>query len=229
MKIFFSLLRNKDTRAVTLAEILIAVAMFAVAFMPITTIITKTTRKTHDMNYEITAESIGKNILEQIVKTVPFDKVTKDITIGLDDAKDVKLDFTDKSALKKVEFTGDKSGSIIKYEGAEYMWEIVVQDIDAKALFVSYWDPRNDKPKGSTPWPTSNIGTKNDALDKVEKYINCVPDYLTKGGKTLILKTVKLRISWQNMNETTNNFKDDRRKFILVTRKARLEDDASFR
>lgn len=226
---FLKFIIRLNVKGVTFAEILIAVAMFAVAFMPIASIISKTTRKTHDMNYEITAETIGKSILEQIVKTVPFDKVTKDITVGLEDGKDVKLDFTDKSAIAKIEFTGDKSGSVIKYEGAEYKWEIEVKDLNAKDLPLSYWDPRNDKPKGSTPWPTDLIGTKSDAIQKVEKFENIGADNFAKGGKNIIMKTIKLRISWQIMNEKSNDFKDDRRKFILVSRKGRIEYDQDFR
>ncbi|HNY10718.1 MAG TPA: hypothetical protein PKK26_03910 [Candidatus Wallbacteria bacterium] len=226
---FLKIIRRLNIKGVTLAEILIAVAMFAVAFMPIASIISKTTRKTHDMNYEITAETIGKSILEQIIKTVPFDKVTPDITVGLEDGKDVKLDFTDKSAIAKIEFTGDKSGSVIKYEGAEYKWEIEIKNLDAKDLPLSYWDPRNDKPKGATPWPTNLIGTKNDAVQKVEKFENITADNFAKGGKNIIMKTIKLRISWQIMNEKGNDFKDDRRKFILVSRKARIEYDQDFR
>jgi len=226
---FSKTLRQFNIKGVTLPEILIAVAMFAVAFMPIASIISKTTRKTHDMNYEITAETIGKSILEQVIKTVPFDRVTKDLTVGAEDGKDVKLDFTDKSAIAKIEFTGDKSGSVIKYEGAEYKWEIEVKDINAKDLPLSYWDPRNDKPIGSKSWPTDLIGTKNDAIQKVEKFVNIGADNFAKGGKNIIMKTIKLRISWQIMNETANDFKDDRRKFILVSRKGRIEYDQDFR
>ena len=58
--------------AITFVEILIAVAIFAVAFMPVASIISKTTRQTHDMNFEITAEQIGKSIMEQILNNVPF-------------------------------------------------------------------------------------------------------------------------------------------------------------
>lgn len=39
------------TSAVTFVEILIAVAMFAVAFMPIASIISSTSRRTHDLNF----------------------------------------------------------------------------------------------------------------------------------------------------------------------------------
>lgn len=222
-------IRIMGTDGITFVEILIAVAMFAVAFMPIASIISRTTRRTHEMNYEVVAEGIGTSILEQVVKTVPFEKVTKDITVGKDDSKDIKLEISENTAIHKADFTGDKTGSVIKLEGAEYKWDIEVVDIDAKDLPLSFWDPRNDKPKGSKPWPTSEIGTKNDGLDKVEKYLNEKAENFTKGGKNIIIKTVRLTISWQNMNETTNNFKDERRKFILVTRKARLEDDASFR
>ena len=226
---FLKITRRLNIKGVTLAEILIAVAMFAVAFMPIASIISKTTRKTHDMNYEITAETIGKSILEQIIKTVPFDKVTPEITVGLEDGKDVKLDFTDKSAITKIEFTGDKSGSVIKYEGAEYKWEIEIKNLDAKDLPLSYWDPRNDKPKNSKAWATNQIGTSQDALQKVEKFENIGANNFAKGGKNIIMKTIKLRISWQIMNEKSNDFKDDRRKFILVSRKARIEYDQDFR
>ncbi len=222
----FKNMRLKNMSAVTFVEILIAVAMFAVAFMPIASIISKTTRKTHELNFEITAEMIGKSIMEQILKSVPFLKVTNDITVGLDNSKDIKLEFTDKSAIAPPTISGDKSGSIIKYETAEYKWEIEVTDINAKDLPVSFWVPRNDK---GTPWPTSNKGTGNDGLNKAEKFLNVKAVNYIKGGQEIILKTVKLRISWQNMGETANDFKDPRRKFILVTRKARLEDDVSLK
>jgi hypothetical protein len=213
-------------RAVTFVEILIAVAMFAVAFMPIASIISKTSRRTHDLNFEITAEQMGKSIMEQILKSVSFLKVTNDITLGLDNSKDLKLELTDKSALQPPQLSGDKSGSVIKFEGAEYMWEIEVTDINAKDLPVSFWLPDNNK---GTPWPTNEKGTQNNGLDKAEKFLNVKSLNYIKGGQEIILKTVKLRISWQNMNETANNFKDPRRKFILVTRKARLEDDTSLK
>ncbi len=214
------------TRAVTFVEILIAVAMFAVAFMPIASIISKTSRRTHDLNFEITAEQMGKSIMEQILKSVSFLKVTNDITLGLDNSKDLKLELTDKSALQPPQLSGDKSGSVIKYEGAEYMWEIEVTDINAKDLPVSFWLPDNNK---GTPWPTSEKGTRSDGLSKAEKFLSVKALNYIKGGQEIILKTVKLRISWQNLNETSNNFKDPRRKFILVTRKARLEDDTSLK
>ncbi len=213
-------------RAITFVEILIAVAMFAVAFMPIASIISKTSRRTHDLNFEITAEQMGKSIMEQILKSVPFLKVTNDITLGLDNSKDLKLELTDKSALQPPQLSGDKSGSVIKFEGAEYMWEIEVTDINAKDLPLSFWLPDNNK---GTPWPTSEKGTQNNGLDKAEKFLNVKAINYVKGGQEIILKTVKLRISWQNLNETANNFKDPRRKFILVTRTARLEDDTSLK
>ncbi len=213
-------------RAVTFVEILIAVAMFAVAFMPIASIISKSSRRTHDLNFEITAEQMGKSIMEQILKSVSFLKVTNDITLGLDNSKDLKLELTDKSALQPPQLNGDKSGSVIKFEGAEYMWEIEVTDINAKDLPISFWLPDNNK---GTPWPTSEKGTQSDGLDKAEKFLNVKALNYIKGGQEIILKTVKLRISWQNLNETANNFKDPRRKFMLVTRKARLEDDSSLK
>lgn len=200
--------------------------MFAVAFMPIASIISKTSRRTHDLNFEITAEQMGKSIMEQILKSVPFLKVTNDITLGLDNSKDLKLELTDKSALQPPQLSGDKSGSVIKFEGAEYMWEIEVTDINAKDLPLSFWLPDNNK---GTPWPTSEKGTQNNGLDKAEKFLNVKAINYVKGGQEIILKTIKLRISWQNLNETANNFKDPRRKFILVTRKARLEDDTSLK
>ena len=214
------------TSAVTFVEILIAVAMFAVAFMPIASIISSTSRRTHDLNFEITAEMIGKSMMEQILKSVPFLKVTNDITMGLDNSKDIKLEITDKSAIAPPSVSGDKSGSVIKYETGEYKWEIEVVDINAKDLPVSFWVPQNDI---GTPWPTSDKGTGNDGLNKAKKFLNVKAVNYIKGGQEIILKTVKLRISWQKMGETANNFKDPRRKFILVTRKARLEDDVSLR
>lgn len=212
--------------AITFVEILIAVAMFAVAFMPIASIISNTSRRTHDLNFEITAEMIGKSMMEQILKSVPFLKVTNDITMGLDNSKDIKLEITDKSAIAPPTVTGDKSGSVIKYETAEYKWEIEVIDINARDLPVSFWVPQNDI---GTPWPTSEKGTRNDGLNKAKKFQNVKAVNYIKGGQEIILKTVKLRISWQKMGETANDFKDPRRKFILVTRKARLEDDVSLR
>ena len=211
--------------AITFVEILIAVAIFAVAFMPVASIISKTTRQTHDMNFEITAEQIGKSIMEQILNNVPFSKVTNNITLGLDGNYDLKFDVTDKSSIAKPEVIGNNSGSIIKYEGAEYKWEIQVTDIDAKVLPVALWSPDNSY---GSKWEDSLKSTKSNGLDKANK-INAKANSYTKGGQNLILKTVKLGISWQNSGETANNFKDPRRKFILVTRKARLEDDTSLK
>ena len=221
----FTLEKIKNIIGVTFVEILIAVAMFAVAFMPIASMITDQTKKTHQLNYEITAEQIGKSIMDQILKSVPFKKVTNDITLGLDDTKDLKFDITDKSAIAKPQVTGDKSGSIIKYEGAEYKWEIEVIDIHAKNLMLAFWIPEQT----GKVWATNIKITDTDGLEKAKKVVDAPADNYTKGGQNIILKTVKLKISWQNMGETKNNFKDPRRKFILVTRKARLEDDSSLR
>lgn len=211
---------------ITFVEILIAVAMFAVAFIPLSTIISKTTRKTHEMNYEITAEMIGKSIMEQVLKSVPFDKVTPNITVGADNSKDVKLDFMDKMAMHAPQFSGDKSGSVITLEGAEYKWEIEVKDIDAKDLPFSFWDCNISV---GPEWKTEIKKTQAAPPAKAVKILNAKAENYIKGGQKIILKTVKLRVSWQNRYETANNFKDPRRNFILVTRKARLEDDISLR
>jgi len=216
-------------RAVTLIELLIAVALFSIILIPIISTIINSNRKIHELNFEITAELIGKNILEQIVNIVPFDKVTKNITVGINASNDVRLDFTDKSIIKTAEFSGDKSGSFIRYEQAEYKWEIEVIDIDAKDLSISFWEPRNEKPEGSSAWPRSLIGTKSDGILKTVKYENLSAHYYVKNEQNIILKTVKLKISWQNANEQSNNFRDEHRKFILVTRKARLEYDNTFK
>ena len=215
---------------VTFVEILIAVAMFAVAFMPVASIISKTNRQTHEMNYEITAEQIGKCIMDQILRSVPFEKVTKGITFGLGEGNDIKFDITDKTAMHKATFSGNSSGSIIKIEGAEYKWEITVADIDAKNIPLSFWLADDGIPAGSKPWGSDKKSTGSDGLEKAKKFTSDKTKAINyiKGGKSLILKAIKLKISWQNFGETPQ-FSDPRRKFVLITRKARLEDDISFR
>ncbi len=51
------------------------------------------------MNYEITAELIGKNILEQIVKNVKFEKVDKNLIVGNGNNFDVNLTISDEGSI----------------------------------------------------------------------------------------------------------------------------------
>jgi|GEM_PF-6249333 len=204
-------------------EIMIAVVLAALVLIPLVTIMNKTVNQTHQMNHEITAELIGKNILDQIVKGVAFDKVTPNITVGKDAGCDVKLAISDEGKFLKTSFEGYKSGSIIKVAGADFKWEIEIIDIAAKDVPLSFWIP--EKKYGKGEWPTFQKGTKKGGLDTIEFHGDTTKaDSFTQFEDLIILKTIKLRISWRLSGEK-NNFTDPRKNFILVTRKALLDDN----
>ena len=219
--------RNKTSRAVTYVEILIASALFAMIFFPLSTIISNSLKKTHELNYENVAEQIAKSILEQIVNTVPFDRVTENLTVGIGNDMDIKLHPSDQEQNARTTFSGAKTGSIIGFEGAEFKWDLEIYDINVKDFYLSIWEPRNERPPGSPQWPKEQIGTQADGLSKVEPYVNITADNYVKGDKKVILKTIKLKMSWRKKNEKNDNFNDPRKKFVLITRKARLDDDTT--
>ncbi len=215
-------------RAFSFVEIMIAVAILGATLIPLITIINKTLTKTHSMNYEITAELIGKNILEQIVKNVDFEKVNDKLTVGSGGGFDVKLSIADEGEIIKTEFDGNKSGSIIKAAGAEFKWELEIIDIRAGELPLSFWFIDNSE--GGEPWPARQKGTKADGLKKAVTFNGDTfkANNYTINKELVILKTLKLRIRWQLAGDT-NNFSDQRNSFILVTRKAQLDNNVRFK
>lgn len=209
-------------------EIMIAVVILAATLIPLVTIIDKTLNKTHTMNYEITAELIGKNILEQIVKNVKFEKVDKNLTVGNGNNFDVNLTISDEGSIIKTEFDGHKSGAIIKAAGAEFKWDLEIIDIRAGELPLSFWFADNSE--GGELWSARQKNTKNDGLKKAAVFNGSTikANNYTVSKELVLLKTIKLRVRWRLKNDT-HNFTDPRNNFILVTRKAQLDNNIRFK
>jgi len=209
---------HKTLNAFTLVEVMITAAIVALAMFPLFTMISNTVRQTYEMNAEIAAELIAKNILDQIVKSVPFDKVTDDITVGAEGNSDVKLVMGESGQKIDAKFSGNKTGSIISFGGAEFKWEINVYNITAVMLPLSFR-------MFDGGWPSDLKGTKDDALRKSAMINGDVmkADCYTLAGDQIVLKTIKLKMSWR-INGDIDDFTEPRRKFMFVTRKAQLDE-----
>jgi hypothetical protein len=206
---------NTDkTYGVTLVEILIATAIFAFAFIPVASVIFSTSKKTHQMNYELTAESIAKNILEQVLKNVKFDKVTANMTVGIaETGSDINLD------IEGAAISSNTSGGIITHNLADYKFEFEIKDIKADEMDMSFVQFKNTAPA----WLSSVKGTGNDGIAKMNHDMKNKKATVFVGGNAnlVLMKTIKLKMSWRNMGEV--DFFDPKRKFVLITRKAKLE------
>ena len=219
MKHFFRNSHNhKKPNGFTLVEVLITAAIVALAMFPLFTMISHTVRQTYEMNAEIAAELIAKNILDQIVKSVPFEKVTADITVGADNNSDVKLVMGESGQKIDAKFSGNKTGSIITFGGAEFKWEINVYDIQAGMLPLSFR-------MFDGGWPSDLKGTKDDAMKRSSMIDgdSMRADCYTLAGDQIILKTIKFKMSWRICGDI-DNFTDPVKKFMLVTRKAQLDE-----
>lgn len=202
-------------RGITLVEILIAVAMFAVAFLPVASVLFNTTKKTHEMNYEVTAETIGKNMLEQVLKTVQFDKVGTSMTVGVGNSgSDINLD------IPAATISGNTSGGVITLEGADFKFELAITDINADDIKVSYMNVQNN----GTQWLPNQKKAGDDAFQDPKKCVDVVnrdsKTLIGGGGTVVLMKTIKLTISW--CNKGLNDYSDARRKLVLLTRKGRI-------
>ncbi len=205
-------LRNNN--AVTFVEILIATAIFAFAFMPVASVIFSTSTKTHQMDFELTAESIAKNILEQVLKNVKFDKVNANMTIGIaESGNDINLDLTG------AVISANTSGGIITYNHVDYKFEFEIKDIKADDLDMSFVQFKNTPPA----WLSNQKGTGNDGIAKMDHNMKNKKATIFVGGNSnlILMKTIKLKMAWRNKNELY--FNDPKRKFVLITRKAKLE------
>lgn len=201
-------------KGVTFVEILIATAIFAFAFMPVASVIFSTSKKTHQMDFELTAESMAKNILEQVLKNVKFEKVGPNMTVGITDAgSDVNLDITGAT------ISGNTSGGIITHNFVDYKFEFEIKDIKADDMDMSFVVFKNTPPA----WLSSDKGTGNDGIAKMDDSMKNKKASIFVGGNgnLVLMKTIKLKMSWRNKGEV--DFNDKRRKFVLLTRKAKLE------
>ncbi len=199
------------SRAITFVEILVASVIFAVAFMPISSVIFKTTKKTHDMNFEVTAERIAQNLLDQVLKNVRFEDVTPNMTVGVGTSGAmVNLDMAKASI----------AGNVITQEKVDYRFELEITNIKSGDIKMSFVQFKNNTP----PWPSTQIGTGADGITKMDEltFVNFDIKKLIGGNADLVvMKTVKLRMSWKNSAETAYN--DPTRCFVFVTRKAKID------
>lgn len=212
-------MKHFSRRGITIAEILIGVALIGILFVPIAGSLFNTTKKIHVMNFEVIAETLAKSILDELLKKVPFDHVDpKRLTIGDSDGDDIKLDIAD--SYKYVEFQGNKSGSTISIDDADYKWEIETTDLDGHAIKVSCWRAErqgySDKEKQAD----------GDSLKKKALIKNFDAEEFSKRKRQVLMKTVRFRIWWK-LRQTGIDW-DPRYKMTLLTRKARLEDIAAY-
>ncbi|HNY10721.1 MAG TPA: hypothetical protein PKK26_03925 [Candidatus Wallbacteria bacterium] len=198
-------------RAITFIEILVASVIFAIAFMPISSIIFKTTKKTHEMNFEVTAERIAQNLLDQVLKNVRFEDVTPNMTVGLGTSGSmINLDMN-KATI---------AGNVITQEKVDYKYEFEITNIKAGDIKMSFVQFKNNTP----PWSSSQKSTGTDGISKMDEttFVNFDIKKLIGGNADLVvMKTVKLKMSWKNSTETAYN--DPTRCFVFVTRKAKID------
>jgi hypothetical protein len=182
--------------------------------MPVASVIFSTSKKTHQMDFELTAESMAKNILEQVLKNVKFEKVGPNMTVGITDAgSDVNLDIAGAT------ISGNTSGGIITNNFVDYKFEFEIKDIKADDMDMSFVVFKNTPPA----WLSSDKGTGNDGIAKMDDSMKNKKASIFVGGNgnLVLMKTIKLKMSWRNKGEV--DFNDKRRKFVLLTRKAKLE------
>jgi len=206
--------RRGRARGITMAEILIAVAMVGVVIIPVVISILNSTKKIHTMNYEVVAESLARTILDSMLKKVNFDKVDPaKMTVGTSDKDDVTLDL---KGYKKVEIAGATSGSTIQIDDAIYKWEFDVTNLYGKDIFVSAWRPErkgySDDKKEADPKTLENAN---------KSVINFEAEEFSKRKKQVLMKTIRFKISWKNVIDTEWL---PQNRIVLLTRKARLED-----
>lgn len=207
--------RARDPRrGITMAEILMAVAMVGVVIIPVVISILNSTKKIHTMNYEVVAESLARTILDEMLKKVPFDNVSPaKMKVGPNATDDVTLDL---KGYKKVAFDGSVSGSSIQVDDAIYKWEFDLADLYGKDIFVSGWRPErkgySDDKKEADPKSLENA---NKAV------VNFEAEEFSKRKKQVLMKTIRFKISWKNVID--KEFLPQNR-IVLLTRKARLED-----
>lgn len=198
---------------VTMPEILIAVAMVGVLFIPVVSGIFSASKKIHVMNYEVVAEGLARTILDEMLKKVPFDNVTPaKMTVGPGKAADVQLDLT---GYRKVVFTGETSGSIIQIDDAQYKWEFEATDLKGSDIFCSSWRAER---KG---YSDDEMKADPKTLENKAVIKNFEAEEFSKRKKQVLMKTIKFKISWRNIIDQEW---DPRYKLVLLTRKARLED-----
>lgn len=210
----FMIFFRKPNKGVTFVEILIATAIFAFAFMPVASVIFSTSKKTHQMDFELTAESLAKNILEQVLKNVKFEKVGPNMTVGVTDSgSDVNLDIAGAA------ISGNTSGGIITINFVDYKFEFEIKDIKADDMDMSFVQFKNTPPA----WLSNEKGTGDDGMAKMDHSMKNkkVTTFVGGNGNLVLMKTIKLKMSWRNQGEV--DFSDNRRKFVLITRKAKLE------
>lgn len=202
---------RRGRRAVTFIEILVASVIFAIAFMPVSSVIFKTTKKTHDMNFEVMAERIAQNLLDQVLKNVRFEDVTPNMTVGTGvSGSMINLDMAKASI----------AGNVITQDKVDYKFEFEITNIKAGDIKMSFVQFKNNTP----PWPSSQKSTGTDGITKMDEttFVNFDIKKLIGGNANLVvMKTVKLRMSWKNSTETAYN--DPTRCFVFVTRKAKIE------
>lgn len=202
---------TKSRAGITIIEILIAVSIFAVAFMPVASVIFSTSRKTNEMNFEVVAETIAKNILEQVLKNVKFEDVKPTMSVGVGAT----------GALVNLDMSGATiSGSVITVDKQDYKFEFEIADIKAGDMKMSFPNFVNTSPA----WSGSQKGTGNDGLAKLDEatFLNYdVKKFIGGNADLVLMKTVKLRMSWKHPREA--DFNDPVRCFVLVTRKAKIE------
>ncbi|HOD42004.1 MAG TPA: hypothetical protein PKL57_15690 [Candidatus Wallbacteria bacterium] len=195
-------------------EILIATAIFAFAFMPVASVIFSTSKKTHQMDFELTAESIAKNILEQVLNNVEFDNVdiTK-LTVGVQATGSlINLDIAGAT------ISGNTSGGIITVNNVDYKFEFEIKDIKADDMDMSFVQFKNTPPA----WLSNQKVTGNDGIAKMDHSMKNKKATTFVGGNAglVLMKTIKLRMSWRDKGEVI--FNDKKRRFVLLTRKAKL-------
>ena len=97
-------LRNKTRKAVTLAEILVAVVMLAVAGLPIFGLLNFSSRGTREQSAEAEAGNLAKEEMNRLMYVVPFDELL--VNTGDNKIPCKFADGKDKVIRKGNEFTG---------------------------------------------------------------------------------------------------------------------------
>jgi prepilin-type N-terminal cleavage/methylation domain-containing protein len=190
----------------SLTEIIVAVAILAIALVPSLGYLIRSMRQTTQGNLEVDATNIGASIIEAILsaKEVEFDELKNDMLC------DRIAGVTDEDASENNE---------IKFKGVVYKIELKVTDLDNNEIKFSYYQtPHVQRQNGNGEYAETDYNdfeTIQGDAKRWKKKIDVTLADLVKDKSICYMKDVEITVRWSDEgHEKSINF---------VTRRARLK------